>query len=169
MNRLLLAFACIITSILCHAQSGYLFVKKGVKKKATYTEGTSISLRLQNDSLRHGLITRLINDTIFINGRPVPRQAVKEILLEDRERKFRIPFRDFMLITGGVALVTAGLSLSDQAEFREALMAGLVIGYGPLAIGYVKSKISLKRKKYRIGKKFRLQMIDFYLPGSRGF
>ncbi len=169
MNRLLLAFACIITSILCHAQSGYLFVKKGLKKKATYTEGTSISLRLQNDSLRHGLITRLINDTIFINGRPIPRQAVKEILLEDRERKFRIPFRDFMLITGGVALVTAGLSLSDQTEFRDALIAGLAIGYGPLAIGYVKSKISLKRKKYRIGKKFRLQMIDFYLPGRRGF
>ncbi len=169
MNRLLLTFACILTSILCHAQTGYLFVKKGVKKKATYTEGTSISLRLQNDSLRHGLITRLMNDTIFINGRPVPRQAVKEILLEDRERKFRIPFRDFMLITGGVALVTAGLSLSDQAEFREALIAGLAIGYGPLAIGYVKSKISLKRKKYHIGKKFRLQMIDFYVPGRRGF
>lgn len=170
MNRLLFTLICIMAFLLSDAQTGYLFVKKGLKKKATYTEGNTIYLRLQNDSMRYGVITRLVNDTIFLNGRPVPRVAVKEVLLGDkRNRPFRIPLKDFLLITAGVGLVTAGLSLSDQADFKEALIAGLAIGYGPLAVGYVKSKISLKRKRYRIGKKYRLHMIDFYIPGRRGF
>lgn len=151
------------------AQTGYLFVKKGFRKKATYTQGDPIQLRLQSDSVREGIITRLANDTIFLNGRPIPRLAVKEVILSDKRQRFHIPVETFLLITAGVALVTAGLSLSEQATFEEALTAGLVIGYGPLAVGYLKSKISLKRKKYRIGKKFRLQMIDFYLPRGRGF
>ena len=151
------------------AQTGYLFVKKGFRKKATYTQGDPIRLRLQSDSVREGIITRLANDTIFLNGRPIPCLAVKEVILSDKRQRFHIPVETFLLITAGVALVTAGLSLSEQATFEEALAAGLVIGYGPLAVGYLKSKISLKRKKYRIGKKFRLQMIDFYLPRGRGF
>ena len=170
MNRLLLTTICLLLFLFSDAQTGFLFVKKGIKKKATYTEGQSIVLRLQNDSLRYGLITRLVNDTIFLNGRPVPRTAVKEVLLSDKkDRAFRIPLKDFLLITAGVGLVTAGLTLSNQADFKEALTAGIAIGYVPLAFGYLKSKISLKRRKYRIGKKFRLQMIDFYVPGKRGF
>ena len=82
---------------------------------------------------------------------------------------FHIPLKDLLLITAGVGLVTAGLTLSNQADFKQALTAGLAIGYVPLAVAYMKSKISLKRRKYKIGRKFRLQMIDFYLPGRRGF
>jgi hypothetical protein len=170
MSRLLLTTICLLLFLFSDAQTGFLFVKKGIKKKATYTEGQSIVLRLQNDSLRYGLITGLVNDTIFLNGSPVPRTAVKEVLLSDKkDRAFRIPLKDFLLITAGVGLVTAGLTLSNQADFKEALTAGIAIGYVPLAFGYLKSKISLKRRKYRIGKKFRLQMIDFYVPGKRGF
>lgn len=169
MSRLLLITFFSLPFFVCSAQTGYLFVKKGFRKKATYTEGEAIYLRLQNDSLRYGTITRLLNDTIYLNGQPVPRLAVKEVILSGRKKSFRVPLKDFLLITGGVALVTAGLTLSEQADFREALIAGVVIGYGPLAVGYLKSKISLKRKKYRIGKKFRMQIIDFYIPGRRGF
>lgn len=167
MNRLLLLIF-LFTSVYSYSQTGYLFVKNGIKKKKTYTEGDNIYLRLQNDSLRYGMITRLMNDTIFLSGRPIPRVAVKEVIIRRREKKrFHVPVKDLLLITGGVVLVTGGLTLSDQADFKEALTAGLVMGYGPLAIGYLKSKISLKRKKYRIGKKFRLQVLDFYIPRQR--
>ena len=170
MNRLLLLFIFLFSFVLTHSQTGYLFVKKGVKKKRTYTEGDNIFLRLQNDTLYYGMITRLMNDTIFVSGRPVPRIAVKEVIISTKTRKsFHVPAKDLLLITGGVALVTAGLTLSKQADFDEALIAGAVIGYGPLVIGYLKSKISLKRKKYRIGKKFRLQVLDFYIPRKRAF
>ena len=170
MNRLLFLLIGIVYPTLCYSQTGYLFVKKGIKKKRTYTEGSVIHLRLQNDSLRRGVITRLVNDTIFLSGSPIPRFSVKEVLIHDKKKKdFQVPAKTFLLITGGVVLVTGGLALSDQADFEEALLAGAVIGYAPLAIGYLNSKISFKRKKYPIGKKFRLQIIDFYIPRQRGF
>lgn len=170
MNRLLVIILFLFSSTLSWSQTGYLFVKKGIRKKRTYTEGSTIYLRLHNDSLRYGMITRLMNDTIFLSGRPIPRTAVKEVIIYKRERKsFRVSAKNVLLITGGVALVTGGLTLSKQADFNEALIAGAVMGYGPLALGYLKSKISLKRKKYKIGKKFRLQVLDFYIPRKRGF
>lgn len=170
MNRLLIIFICLTFSILCHSQTGYLFVKKGIKKKRIYTEGSTIILRLHNDSLYYGMITRLMNDTIFVSGRPVPRIAVKEVVISNTLRQpFNVSAKNLLLITGGAGLVTGGLTLSKQAEFKEALIAGLVIGYGPLAIAYLKSKVSLKRKKYKIGKKFRLQLLDFYIPRKRAF
>ena len=170
MNRLLVIIIFLLSSMFSWSQTGYLFVKKGIKKKKVYTEGSTIYLRLHNDSLYYGMITRLMNDTIYVSGRPVPRIAVKEVIISSRERKsFQVSAKNLLLITGGVALVAGGLTLSNQAEFKEALIAGAVIGYGPLAIGYLQSKISLKRKKYKIGRKFRLQVLDFYIPRKRAF
>lgn len=170
MNRLLVVIILLLSVLFSSSQTGYLFVKKGIKKKKTYTEGENIYLRLQNDSLYYGMITRLMNDTIYISGRAVPRIAVKEVIIATKQRSpFQVSAKNLLLITGGVALVTAGLSLSKQTDFKEALIAGAAIGYGPLAIGYLKNKISLKRKTYRIGKRFRLQVLDFYIPRKRGF
>ncbi|MGK2861634.1 MAG: hypothetical protein ACSLE0_06845 [Chitinophagaceae bacterium] len=170
MNRLILISIFLFTSFLCLAQTGYLFVKKGIRKKKIYTEGSAIYLRLHNDQLVSGMITRLMNDTNFLRGRPIPRREVKEVIIDNTVRKpFHIPAKDWLLITAGAGMVTGGLTLSKQAEFKEALIAGTVIGYGPLAFGFLKNKISLKRKKYKIGKKFHLQLIDFYLPRKRAF
>jgi hypothetical protein len=170
MNRLLLLFIFLCSFEWAHSQTGYLFVKKGFKKKRTYTEGDNIYLRLRDNSVHYGMITRLMNDTIFVSGRPVPRVAVKEVILSNKARKsFHVAVKDLLLITGAAALVTGGLTLSKQADFNEALIAAGVMGYGPLAIGYLKSKISLRRKKFRIGRKFRLQVLDFYIPRKRAF
>ncbi|MET0392358.1 MAG: hypothetical protein ABW019_04420 [Chitinophagaceae bacterium] len=168
MNRLLFILL-LLCSVGASAQTGYLFVKKAYKKKRTYTEGDHIVLRLKDGRKQQGLITQLRNDTIFLSGKPVPAASVKTVLLEQKNRRFDLDAKTFLLITGGVALTTAGLSLSNQASFEEALTAGLVIGYGPLLIAYIRSKISLKRKQYRIGKKFHLQVLDFHLPHHRGF
>ena len=124
-----------------------------------------ITLRLHNEKVIHGMITRLANDTIFIAGLPVPRSAVKDVIIKVKKKGGPlVDLNTFLLITGGVALTTAGLTLSGQADFPEALTAGLTIGYAPLLINYIGSKISLGRKKYRVGKKYRLQVLDFYLP-----
>src|SRR5687767_8275937 len=106
MNRLLAISILLLSSLFSWSQTGYLFVKKGIKKKKTYTEGENIYLRLQNDSLYYGMITRLMNDTIYISGRPVPRLAVKEVIISRREPKsFHVSAKNLLLITGGVALV----------------------------------------------------------------
>jgi hypothetical protein len=160
----------LFSSSIIQAQTGFLFVKKGIKKKKTYGEGERILLQTNDGTVYSGLITLLRNDTIFINGRPVPRPDVKAIILSNKlKKKFHIGAKELLLITGGVALTTAGLTLSEQAKFKEALIAGLVIGYSPLLLQYIGSKISFKRKKFKIGKKFRLQVLDFHIPRKRAF
>lgn len=170
MNRLFISLLFILSCFSASAQSGYLFVKKGIKKKKVYTEYDNIYLRLNNGAYRYGMITRIMNDTIWVSGNPIPRTSVAEVVIRKKEKKkFHVGVQNALLITGGVALTTAGLSISKQASFREALIAGLVLGYGPLAIGYLSNKISLSRKSYKIGKKFRLQIVDFYIPRQRAF
>ncbi|MFN4315391.1 MAG: hypothetical protein ACK4E0_13910 [Chitinophagaceae bacterium] len=163
---LLLAFTCHFSQ----AQGGYLFVKKGYKKKRTYTEGDRILLRLPGDTIIGGLITLLKDDTIYLLGKPIPMAKVEAVIVRTKkDQKFHIPVNQLLLITGGVALTTAGLTLSNQAEFNEALTAGLVIGYGPLVVQYLISKLKLGRREFNVRRKFRLQMIDFHLPRRRAF
>ena len=170
MNRLLLLIGFFCFSFVASSQTGYLFVKKGIKKKKTYEEGDRIMLQVKDGTIYTGLITLLLNDTIYINGRPVPRPDVIAVILNNRQKKkFHIDPKELLLITGGVALTTAGLTLSHQAKFKEALTAGTVIGYSPLAIQYLGSKISFRRKRFRIGKKFRLQILEFHIPRKRAF
>ena len=171
MNRLrsFLLLLLLITGSYSFSQQGFLFVKKGFHKKRTYTEGDAIHVKLEDGTFRKGVITLLRNDTIFIDGRPVWRPRVSEILLERKPKK---PFPDvktMLLIGAGAALTTAGLTLSKQARFEQALVAGLVIGYGPLLIKHFGGRLArlLIRKKFRICKKFRLQVLDFYLPQNR--
>ena len=146
------------------AQRGYLFVKKGAKKVKTYEEGDRIRLLGRDGYLYTGVITLLRNDTIYLNGLPLARTEVARVLLGRKKKPFRVDPAQLLLITGGVVLVTGGLTLSKQADFGEAAIAGATIGYGPLLVSYLGSRISLKRKKYKIGRKFRLQVLDFHLP-----
>ncbi|RYY53142.1 MAG: hypothetical protein EOO09_19025 [Chitinophagaceae bacterium] len=148
----------------CDAQYGHLYVKKGIKKKKEYSEGDRISLRGRDGYLYTGIITLLRNDTIFINGLPLPRTAVASVLNPRKKKKFQLEPKQALVIAGGMVLVTGGLTLSKQASFGEAVKAAAVIGVAPMIIPFLSSKISLRRKKYRIGRKFRLQVLDFYLP-----
>ena len=170
MKRLLIVVLVLCSVGPCHGQLGYLFVKKGVRKVRTYAEGDRILLRLNDEQVLGGVITLLKNDTIWLNGVPVPRVAVVDVLLNNRRKKhFDIGPEELLLITGGVALVVTGLTLSKQAKFGEAVVAGTVIGYGPLLLKYLGSKINLRRRRYHIGGKYRLTMLEFHLPYKRAF
>ncbi len=168
MNRLQAIFFSIflLPSVFSFSQQGFLFVKKGFKKKVIYAEGDDINLKLKDGSYRKGTITLLRNDTIFIDGRPVHRPLIKEVLLPAKPKKPFPDIKTILLIGGGAALTTAGLTISKQAKIKEALIAGLVIGYGPLLIKHFGGRLirSFTRKKFRVGKKFQLQVLDFYLP-----
>ena len=165
----------VILFLLCfgakaQSQMSYLFVKKGYKKKMTLTEGSFVALRLTGDRFYAGTITLLLNDSIYIAGVPLARKEVREVRLRKKTRKkFSISPKELLVMAGGTALVTAGLALSNQTDFKEALYTGLAIGPAPLLIEFGRSHISLRRKKFRIGKRFRLQQIDFYLDPKRPF
>ena len=166
-RRAFISFLFLLTSLSLFSQAGYLFIKKGIKKKRTYTEGDFIQVRLDDGNYNAGRITMLLNDTIYINGNPVPRVTIKEIILP-KKKKNQLPDAKTMAYIGaGSAFIAGGLALSKQAEPKEALIAGFAIGYGPLLIKHFAGRLyrTMVRKKFRIGKKFRLQVIDFHIKG----
>jgi hypothetical protein len=174
MNRLycFITLLFLLVSSFSYSQEGYLFVKKGIKKKRTYVEGDPIAIRFADGTYMAGTITLLRNDTVFISGLAVPRSDIKEVVLPKKARPHLPDVKTLLLIGAGSALVTAGLTLSKQAEFKKALEAGLVIGYAPILIKYLGAKFfhAMTRKKFRIGKKYRLQVLDFHLsPGRKAF
>ena len=167
MNRLHYCLFFLFLSITAssHSQTGYLFIKKGYKKKRTYTEGDAIRLRLLDRSYIEGTITLLRNDTIFVNGLPVPCRSVKEVVLK---RKPKQPFPDakaMLMITGGSLLIAGGIAASKQAKPGDALVAGAVIGFAPVLVKHFGSRLIriIPRGKFKIGKKFHLQVLDFYI------
>lgn len=166
--RTTLTFLSLCICICSISQQGYLFVKKGFHKKRTYTEGDVIHFKLEDGSHRKGIITLLRNDTIFINGQPIYRPLIAEVILEVKPHKKLPDVKTLLLIGAGAGITTAGLVISKQADFKQALTAGLVIGYGPLLVQYFGGVIihSVKRKKFKIEKKFRLQVLDFHVPVS---
>jgi hypothetical protein len=169
MNRLpffILFF--LFSSSFCFSQTGYLFVKKGFRKKRVYTEGDVINVKLKDGSCRNGTITLVRNDTVFINGQPVYRPYISEVLLKRKPKKPLPDTKTMLLIGAGAGLTSVGLSLNNKDNPTEALIAGPVIGYGPLLIKHFGGRLLrlLTRKKFRIGKRFRLQVLDFHISGS---
>ncbi|MBL7745171.1 MAG: hypothetical protein JNN00_16975 [Chitinophagaceae bacterium] len=167
MNRptILITFFFLLVFSASFSQAGYLFVKRGIKKKRIYTEGDEIRLKLKDGNFCSGSITLLRNDTIFVNGLPVHKTFVKEVLLKKKPKK---PFPDaktVALIAAGSALTSAGLAISDKDHQTEALIAGPAIGFGPLLIKHFGGRAigAIPRKKFRIGKKFYLQVLDFHI------
>lgn len=172
MNRLLLFFLLLFFSVAATAQPNYLFIKKGVNKKKTYGEGDRIHLLLLNGEHKKGIITMLRDSTIYINGFPVPQQQIGAIIFDNVKKKpFPADLKTMLLIGGGVGLTTLGLSLNDQNKPSKALLSAAVIGYGPLLLKHFGGRFfyMLQRKKYKLGKKFRLQVFDLYVPNRRAF
>lgn len=155
-----------------YGQNGYLFIKKNGKKKRTYTEGNSIHFQLNNGAEVKGLITLLRNDTIYINGKPVPRLQVERVILNEKKKKpFPADGKTMLLITGGVVLTGVGLSLNDQETPKQAFITAAAIGYGPLLAKHFFGRLwyALSRRQFRAGKKFQLQVLDFHIPRNRPF
>ena len=170
--RLLLFLLFISCSVVGSSQQGFLFIKKGIHKKRTYTEGDDLHIRLGDGSYRKGVITLLRNDTVFINGEPIPRPLITDVLIKKRRASPPPDVKTLLLVAGGAALTTTGLTLSKQASFKQALTAGLTIGFGPIIINYIGSRFMrlIKRHRFHIGRKFRLQVLDFYItPGKRRY
>ena len=172
MNRLMFLVFLLLSSLTSYQQINYLFVKQGGHKKRTYAEGDRVHFVLQNGQDKKGLITLLRNDTIYINGKPIPRLQVAALILDEAHKKpFPADVKTMLAIGAGVGLVTLGLTLNDANEPKEALIAAAAIGYGPLLLKHFGGRFlfALKRKKYKIGKKFRLQVFNMYVPPRRAF
>ena len=172
MNRLLLVLLLMLCCTISYQQPNYLFIKKGFHKKKTYEEGDKIHIQLRDGKEKTGIITRLLNNMVYINGEEIAQEQIVAVILDRKKKKpFPADFKTMLLIGAGAGLTTLGLSLNGANEPTTALVAGLTIGYAPLLLKHFGGRVlyAIKRKKYRIGKKFRLQVFDIYVPPKRPF
>jgi hypothetical protein len=162
---LLLLFSVLFSTHFCFAQKSFLFVKKNGHKVKTWMEGDIIRLRLVNDDLVEGRIVLLRNDSIYINDLAFKSNFVKQVILKRKEKKsFPVTGLQLLYITGGVGLAAVGMKASGWETTGRALLYSSIIGYGPVLISAITRKLNLRRKQYEIGGKFRLQVLDFYMP-----
>lgn len=172
MNRLLLLLLLLLCCTAAYLQPNYLFIKKGIHKKKTYAEGDKIHIQLKDGNEKTGIITRIINNTVYINGVEFTQEEIAAVILDGKKKKpFPVDFKTMLLIGAGAGLTALGLSLNDANEPTTALLAGFTIGYAPLLLKHFGGRIlyALKRKKYKMGKKFRLQVFDIYVAPKRPF
>ncbi len=98
--------------------------------------------------------------------------SVKAVILDEaKKKKFPADAKTLLAITGGVALTSVGLSLNNLNKPKDAIIAAATIGYAPLLLKHFGGRFfyMLHRKKFRMGKKYRLQVLDFHMPRHRPF
>jgi len=155
-NQMLLLLLLASSQVM--AQRGMVFIKKHGHKVATYEEGSPIIFRTTDGSLVKGNISYIHLDTLIVNNMAWPAASISAVFrpaAEDDAKNGEL----FLYTTAGVALATTGMTLAKWASFKTALITASVLGYGQYLIHVLPH---LKRKKYPIGKKFRLQLIDLH-------
>lgn len=132
--------------------------KRGFKKVKTFEEGSVIKFETRDGQVVYGVLAIVKKgDSIYVNDHWFITADIKKLIL--RERKFHFDSKTFLLTTAGVAISTAGMTLAEWANFKDALSYSAGIGYGNFIIANFPS---LKRKKYNIGGKFTLQTLDLH-------
>jgi hypothetical protein len=140
------------------AQRGFLYVKKkGYKKVRTFEEGGTLKFETKDDLIIYGELAQVKKDSIYVNNNWFATANIKTLFL--REGHYHFDSKTFLLTTAGVVLATAGMTLAGWTDFEHALAYSASIGYGNFLI---LNFPSLKRKKYKIGKKFALQTFDLH-------
>lgn len=157
MQKLLLVFFLLFSQLL-FAQRGVLYVKKkGFKTVKRFEEGTTIRFQTKNGQIVSGELALVNKDSIYVNEKWLATSSLKEIFL--REKNSLSLNRIFLLTTAGVVLSTAGMTLAKWVDFKKALLYSAGLGYGNYLIHFFPK---LSRRKFILGKKFTLQMLDLH-------
>ena len=139
------------------AQRGMLFVKKrGLKKVRTFVEGDHIRFYKSNGDYIQGIIALVKNDSLYIGDNVHQSSSIKKIILRDKDKT--LP-KDIAFTTLAVAGASVFFSFSKEETFGSASARLGIVGYGQILI---KRIFKIKRKKYRIGKKFSVSTLDLH-------
>ena len=133
--------------------------------------GDKLHVKVKSGKYFQGTITGFRSDTVYIEGEPVRSSEIHHVIFKNIPKRKLPDNKTLMLIGAGSALTTAGLTLSKQQELGPAIGTGLAIGFGPLLIKHFGGRLlrAILRKKYVIGKRFRVQIIDLPIPGLKGY
>lgn len=158
MQKLLLIIFLFLAQF-AFAQKGFLYVKKkGFKKVRTFEEGNAIRFETKDGSIVYGGLALVNKDSIYVNGNWFASKDIRKIILREK-RKSQFDFPIFLWTTAGVVLSTAGMTLAKWSSFNKSLQYSAGIGYGNFLITHFPK---LKRKQYKMGKKFSVQTFDLH-------
>ncbi|MGZ8537242.1 MAG: hypothetical protein ACXWV9_03215 [Flavisolibacter sp.] len=162
--RIGLLLVCIFFIQTSFAQKGMLFVKKhGYKRVAVFVEGDFIKFRLKDRSIIEGYIALIKNDSIYVNGVGFDKEELERIIIRKNDAKGLL--QQFMITTAASAALVGILYLGDKdKEDPDIIPKVVVISYAPFVIRGIKF---LKRKKYSLGKKFKLQTVDLHFNDKK--
>jgi len=158
---LLLAFFIFLLSTGSFSQSSFvqLHLKKngGVKKRIEL--GSPVLILTKKYGVVGGSIIKLKKDSIYFNHVTIALSDIDEVKLPRTKPRMKFNWEEFGYVSLGVGLTTTGLTLAKWQDFRGALSTACAIGYSPYLFRFVKS-ISLKKRKFQIGKKYSLRIWD---------
>ena len=156
MQKLLL-FILLFCSQASIAQRGMVFIKRhGFKKVRGFNEGDPIKFKVTDGFTVSGYIWRVSNDSINVSGNLYHTNQIKAIIIREKSVKPLVKQAVYATMVAGA--IVGLMSLTGNEE-EGMVPKAAVICYTPVLI---KSFGLLKRKQYKIGKKFSIQTIDLH-------
>lgn len=163
MKLLLLLFSfffCVVTVTAQRTEPQLLLRKNGKVIKRFYS-GDQLIITTSFHQTLVGYITAIKEDSIFLNQIGF---SLKEIVAVQKpqspKRSMQVSAEQLALITLGVGLTTAGITLSEWENFGTSLAYASALGYGPIVLNKIMTARLFKKKRYRMGNKFALQVLD---------
>lgn len=163
MKSKLLLILFIVAASSATAQFNELVLrKKGISKKR-YREGSPIALQTTLGMKYSGVIYLIQKDSIYFAGGGIHMRDIAVVYKKQKSRYRVLPFdtKTFLLTNAGIPLFTAGLVISGE-PFQQSLLSGIGLVYIPIALHNLQQLIFKGNKRYRIGNKYDLQVMDFY-------
>ena len=136
--------------------------KQGISKKR-YKEGSLIVLQSKLGLQYSGVIYLIQNDSIYFSDGGIHMKDIAVVYKKKKGKHRILPFdgQTFLLANAGVPLFTAGLVISGE-PFQKSLLSGLGIVYIPVILYNLQQVVFGGNKRYRIGSKYDLQVLDYY-------
>jgi hypothetical protein len=157
-------FVCLLLfSFSSSAQFNQLILRKNGIAQKRYSEGSVITIQTKLGLKYSGTIYLIQNDSIYFSGGGIHKNDIVAVFKNSGTKGKIIPFSKeaFLYANAGIPLFTAGLVISGQ-PFVTSLIAGVTLVYAPILFYNIKRIITNGSRRYSIGKKYDLQVLDLY-------
>ena len=146
-----------------YAQFNQLILRKNGIAHKRYTEGSVIHIQTKLGLKYSGTIYLIQNDSIYFVDGGIHKNEIVAVFKKPLGKEGIIPFSKqvFLYTNAGIPLFVAGLVISGQ-PFVSSLIAGVTLVYAPIVLYNIKRLITNGTRRYSIGTKYDLQVLDLY-------
>jgi hypothetical protein len=167
MNYCLTICLLLIFSADCNAQFNQLLLRKHAKSHRIYREGSTITIETKLGMQFTGTIYLIQNDSLYFSGSAINTNEITAVLKKPTRQRRVIPFdnQTFLWANAGIPLFAGGLILSGEPTGRS-LLSGVGLVYGPILLYNMQRIIANKGKRFPIGEKYDLRVLDLHRAES---